>query len=223
VILAAPPLELGRTAARDLVRRELLRPEYHRDDPSLLERLLRAVLDLARRVLAALHPRSTGLGWLAVLVLVLLVMGGVVVVGRRLGPLARSASSAPLFTGVERSAAEHRAQADAYAAAGRWRDAVRERWRALVRGLEERGLLEPRPGRTVAEAAREVAGIVPEAAPGLAAAARAFDEVWYAGVPAAAVHEALVRASEQQVRTGRPTAVTAVTGPDSTANSGTAR
>lgn len=194
------PLEPGRAAARELARRELLRPEYHRDDPSLLERVLRAVLDTARRVLAAVGPGSGGAGWLALLVLVGVVALVAALVRHRVGPLARPGARSPLFEGPAQTAAQHRQLADAHAAAGRWADAVRERWRALVRGVEERGLLDPRPGRTVDEAAREVSALLPASGPALVDAAKAFDDVWYAGVPAAPEHEAVVRSAEERVR-----------------------
>jgi hypothetical protein len=194
------PLEPGREAARALARRELARPDYHRDDPSLLERILRAVLDLARRTIAAVDPRSGELGWLALLVLVVALAAALALVRARVGPVARTPRTSQLFEGPARTAAQHRQMADAHAAAGRWDEAVRERWRALVRGLEDRGVLDPRPGRTVDEAAREVPPVVPGSGPALAAAARVFDDIWYAGVPAAATHDAIVRQAEEQVR-----------------------
>ena len=43
---------------------------------------------------------------------------------------------------------------ESYARLRRFDEAVRERMRGLVRGLEERAVLEPRPGRTAGEAAR---------------------------------------------------------------------
>ncbi|NEB80458.1 DUF4129 domain-containing protein, partial [Streptomyces sp. SID14478] len=56
-----------------------------------------------------------------------------------------------------------------------------ERMRALVRALEERALLDPRPGRTADEAATEAARPLPQHAERLHAAAREFDDVTYGG------------------------------------------
>ena len=68
---------------------------------------------------------------------------------------------------------------------GDWAEAVRERFRAIVRELEERALLDAAPGRTADEAApRRPAGRCPTAPPTCAAAARTFDEIWYGGRPA---------------------------------------
>lgn len=66
-------------------------------------------------------------------------------------------------------------------AAGRWNQAVQERMRALVRSLEERTLLDPRPGRTADEAAAAAGHALPTYDARLRAAARVFDDVTYGG------------------------------------------
>jgi hypothetical protein len=203
-LLAVAPLTPGRSEARDLLRRELLRPEYHRNDPSLVERALRWVLDAAQRLLSQLDPHSSGIGWVALLVLAAAIAVLVVLVRRRVGPLARSGVVPALFSGRTLPADEHRARADAAAASGRYAEAVRERWRGLVRGAEERGLLDPRPGRTVDEAARDVAAVLPGTSAALAEAARAFDEIWYAGASATSAHDTAVRAADERTRQARP-------------------
>ncbi|MGF1432555.1 DUF4129 domain-containing protein, partial [Kitasatospora sp. LaBMicrA B282] len=55
--------------------------------------------------------------------------------------------------------------------------AVREQMRALVRDLEERTLLDPRPGRTADEAAVEAGRRLPQHAAALRTAARLFDDI----------------------------------------------
>ncbi|PWS41256.1 hypothetical protein DKT74_28560, partial [Streptomyces sp. ZEA17I] len=75
----------------------------------------------------------------------------------------------------------HRAAAEAHAAALRWTEAVQERMRAIVRSLEERALLDPRPGRTADEAAAEAGRVLPDHATRLRSAAREFDDVTYGG------------------------------------------
>lgn len=96
-------------------------------------------------------------------------------------PRRAARSAAALFDEGPRSAADHRMAAEAHAAAGRWNEAVQERMRAVVRSLEERTLLDPRPGRTADEAAAEAARSLPAHADGLRAAARTFDDVTYGG------------------------------------------
>jgi hypothetical protein len=97
-------------------------------------------------------------------------------------------------------AAEYRRRADEHAAAGRFAEAVRERMRAIVRELEQRGVLDPRPGRTADEVAREAGAVVPAVAGVLRAAAGIFDEVWYGGRRATPHSEALMRQADDRVR-----------------------
>ena len=131
----------------------------------------------------------------------------VLVLRWRLGRVANAARVAtPLFGGVTRSADEHRRAADAAAAAGRFDEAVHERMRALVRGLEERDLIDERPGRTAREAAREAARAVPGAAGAVDAAAARFDEIAYGGRAADSAAADLLRAADDEVRRARPLA-----------------
>jgi hypothetical protein len=141
VLVATAPL--GRDAARDAARAELTRQPYADAQPPLLLRLvgraLRAVSDLFAGAAA-----RVGDGRLARLLLIAVVVGIVIVVLVRLGPLRdrRGATGRPLFDGNgTRTAAQHRAAADSLAGEGRWAEAVRERLRAVVRELEARGIL----------------------------------------------------------------------------------
>ncbi|MFE2289338.1 DUF4129 domain-containing protein [Streptomyces sp. NPDC059443] len=108
-------------------------------------------------------------------------------------PRAPPTTAGALFDDGVRSAADHRTAAEALAAEGRWNEAVQERMRAVVRSLEERTLLDPRPGRTADEAAAEAAVSLPDHAAGLRAAARTFDEVTYGARPANATMYATLR------------------------------
>jgi hypothetical protein len=121
-------------------------------------------------------------GGLGLAVIVLAVLAVLAALWWRLGtPRRAPSSSAPLFDERPRSAAEHRASAEAHAAQGHWNQAVQERMRAVVRSLEERALLDPRPGRTADEAAAEAGRSLPSHADRLGAAAREFDDVTYGG------------------------------------------
>ncbi|MFD3875903.1 DUF4129 domain-containing protein [Streptomyces sp. NPDC058623] len=177
----APPLTTPRDAAREAAERELAKGVYHQDDPSLFERGLERLwewLDNLFEGAASVTPGG-GVGLLAVALLVAL---AVAALWWRLGTPRRTATSTGLlFDDGPRSAADHRTAADAHAAAGRWTEAVQERMRALVRSLEERTLLDPRPGRTADEAAAEAAVSLPGHASDLRAAARTFDDVTYGG------------------------------------------
>ena len=169
---------LSREAAADAARRELARRPYRDAQPSLAARLLGRLVSELGRLLdrASAHAPGGGLGLL--LLLALLVLAAAVVL-TRLRPR-RGERLPALFDGTASlSAADHRALADAAAAQGRFADAVRERLRAVVRELEGRGVLDPRPGRTADEVAREAGAAVPDIADDLAGDARVFDEVWY--------------------------------------------
>ncbi|MFH7600266.1 DUF4129 domain-containing protein [Streptomyces racemochromogenes] len=176
-----PPLTTGREAAREAAERELAKPIYHQDEPGLLQR----ALDRFWEWLGEFFDRASGAtpgGGLGLLAITLVVALAVAALWWRLGTPRRAARSATaLFDDGPRSAADHRAAADAHAAAGRWNEAVRERMRAVVRSLEERTLLDPRPGRTADEAAAEASRSLPAHADELRAAARAFDDVTYGG------------------------------------------
>ncbi|MET9610264.1 DUF4129 domain-containing protein [Streptomyces sp. NPDC006512] len=176
-----PPLTTPRDAAREAAERELAKRAYHQDDPGLFERALDRFWEWIGGLLdsASASTPGGGYGVLAVVVLVVLLVAAL---WWRLGTPRRTATSAGiLFDDGLRSAADHRTAAEAHAAAGRWTEAVQERMRALVRSLEERTLLDPRPGRTADEAAAEAAVSLPGHADDLRAAARTFDDVTYGG------------------------------------------
>jgi hypothetical protein len=83
--------------------------------------------------------------------------------------------------------------ADRYAAEGRYAEAVRERLRAMVRELVDRGVIEHRPGWTVTELARRAGRALPPAAGPLDEAARIFSDIWYGERPATAGHDSRMR------------------------------
>ena len=174
-------LDLTRDAARDAAREELRRREYDDAQPSLILRALGRVL----REIGALLDRAAGAapgGRLGLLALGLLLVVFVAVVLTRVGPLSRTTRRAPLFEGsAVLTAAAHRELAEHAARQERYADAVRERLRAVIRDLEERGALDPRPGRTAGEVARDGGTAVPAVAADLQHAAVLFDEIWYGG------------------------------------------
>ena len=202
------PVELSREAARAAARAELADPLYQQDQPSLAERVLTELVERLQELLDRAAEVSPG-GYVGLIVLVLLAVLAGIALRLRAGPLGRGAQAQVLLPDRSRSAAEHRAAADRYAAEGAWAEAVRERLRALVRGLEERGLLEPRPGRTADEAAAEASSALPGQAAALREAARLFDEVWYGGRPATPATDARLREIESSVRSARPAGVSA--------------
>ncbi|MEU3983710.1 DUF4129 domain-containing protein [Streptomyces sp. NPDC026672] len=176
-----PPVTVPRDPAREAARRELSKRMYHENDPSLVQRALNAFWDWLDRMLSAAASATPG-GTIGLVVVVLAVVAVVAALWWRLGSPRRRAVSMPaLFDERPRSAAEHRAAAEAHAAQGHWNQAVQERMRAVVRALEERALLDVRPGRTADEAAAEAGRTLPSHTDRLRDAAREFDDVTYGG------------------------------------------
>lgn len=203
-MIASVPVELGREEATRLAREELSKEIYRAHRPGLVRRLLGWIIDQAGELLDKVAGASPG-GHAGLVVLALLLVVGVVAVRLKVGPIGRRAATDPaLFSGRPRTAAEHRAAADTHAARGEWADAVRERLRAVVRTLEERAVLDERPGRTADEAAAEAGAAMPSCAGDLRRAARLFDDVWYGGRPAGPDSDAALRAVDEKVRTARP-------------------
>jgi hypothetical protein len=178
-----PPVTIPRDPAREAARDELSKRMYHENDPGWFQRALDTFWDWIDELFGRASTSTPGgtLGLVVVIVAVLAVLGAL---WWRLGTPRRGPASAPaLFDDRPRSAAEHRAAAEAHAAQGHWNQAVQERMRALVRALEERALLDLRPGRTADEAAVEAGLALPDDRDRLRAAARDFDDVTYGGRP----------------------------------------
>ncbi|MFI9150034.1 DUF4129 domain-containing protein [Streptomyces sp. NPDC053367] len=176
-----PPLTVPRDPAREAARRELAKRMYHQDEPNLLERAFNAFWDWLGSVFEAAGGLAPG-GTLGLVVIVLAVLAVLGALWWRLGTPHRGPVLAPaLFDDRPRSAAEHRAAAEAHAAKGHFSQAVKERMRAIVRSLEERALLDTRPGRTADEAADAAGRALPAHTERLRAAARLFDDVTYGG------------------------------------------
>lgn len=199
-----PPVDLGRDAAREAAEQELRNPAYRLEEPSPMERALTWLLERLQALLAGAESVAPG-GYPGLVLL--LALGVLVAVALRLaiGRIGRTAAGeSAVFATERRSAAWHRRAADEHAARADWAAAARERLRAVVRDLEDRDLLEARPGRTAREAAAEAGAALPACAAGLREAAGIFDDVCYGGRPAMAAMDARIREVDAQVRAARP-------------------
>ncbi|WP_372448705.1 DUF4129 domain-containing protein [Streptomyces musisoli] len=176
-----PPVTIPRDPAREAARRELSKRMYHENDPGWFQRALDALWDWLGRLFGTAASATPG-GAVGLTVVILFAVAVLAALWWRLGtPRRRPTSTAVLFDERPRSAAQHRAASEAHAAQGHWSQAVQERMRALVRSLEERALLDARPGRTADEAAAEAGRVLPAHTDRLRAAAREFDDVTYGG------------------------------------------
>lgn len=206
MIAASIPVDLGRDEARDLARRELSQPSYERDTP-ILTRVLRWIAEQVDRILDAATGTLSSQLALAIVVAIAVAFAAFVIL--RAGPLARRIAGRPgaVLPDRRRTATEYRMAADDAAARGDWTTAVVERFRAVVAGLEERGVLDPRAGRTADEAAREATAVLGELSPpagGMHAGARLFDGVRYGGADAAEGDDRLLRDLDRSVALARP-------------------
>ncbi|GAB2753814.1 DUF4129 domain-containing protein [Amycolatopsis magusensis] len=178
------PVDIGRDEAAEAARRELADPAYQAAEPSWLAKAMEWVLARLDEVFTAAAELTTAgpLGWV---LLGLLLLVAVFVIRRRLGPTRRRAkASHEVFDGDKLTAAGYRQTAETALAEGRLADAVRDRFRAIVCGLEERGVLDVRSGRTADEAATEAGRRLPALADELRQGATQFDDVFYGGRPA---------------------------------------
>lgn len=202
-VVSAIPVEPDAETARRWATEELLDPVYH-EQRSLLSRFLEWLAELLAglRTPPAFEP-------LAVLAVVLVVVAVVVVAFLVAGPVRLSrrggGDRSVLAHDDARTSDEIRAAADAAAAAGAWSVAVLERFRAIVRGLEERTVLDEVAARTAHEAALAAAGRLPALAAELVAAGRTFDDVAYGDEPASAQDEIRLRGLDARVQDARAT------------------
>lgn len=174
------PVDIGGPEARDLALRELADPVYARAQPPWWQRAATWLWDRIGSLLGDLVGAANGVVWVIVLVAVVGLL--VLVVARRVGWVGRRhPARGAVFRDRTVSAAEHRSSASDAAAHADWTTASLEIFRALVRSLEERGAIDPRPGRTADEAADAGAASFPSFRPALSDAARTFDEVAYGG------------------------------------------
>lgn len=193
---AGTPVDVSSDQARHMAIRELSKAQYHRGSlpstpatvqpPTAPAQPPPSPLTQPAHVSAPSHALTVLLIILAVFLLVVVVL----LVLRRLGKPRteqKSKQKPEKKRGVPRGMAEevltgaalHRRNAERSAAAGDWAEAIRERFRAVIATLDERGLLPERADRTADEAARDAAAILPAHSGVLEAAARAFDEVEY--------------------------------------------
>ncbi len=103
-----------------------------------------------------------------------------------------------------RSAAEMREAAAAAAANSDWSAAVLDRFRAIVRGVEERLIIDEQSGRTAYEAAVAASGPLPDHAPALVAASGTFGAVFYGHSSATEADYQRLRALDEAIVAARP-------------------
>lgn len=202
---ATPDADQARRAAEE----ELAKPVYHHA-ASVWQRIWEWLSQ-------HLDPRDAVPGapaWLSTLLVFVLVAALLVALVALITRVtwARRATrlGAPLFEDDRDAAALTRA-ADAAAGRGDWATAVVERFRAVVRSLDERGAIEDYPGMTAHEAARLAARPLGELSGQMNQAASLFDAVRYGRVEPTPTQDTWMREFAERV-TRAPLALEAPAG-----------
>lgn len=214
----ATVLDPDRATARRWAVEELSDRAYVQAQPGLAERVIGWVLEQLQQLVDRAGGASTGTGLVVGLAVVAVVVVLALLVA---GPLRRRARTSSRGGGVFgsslRTAAEHRSRAERAAREGRWDVAVQDRFRAIARALEERVVLDVRPGRTADEVAREAGDVLPGTAGALDLAAQVFDDITYGARPGTDAGYRLVAEADDLVRAARPGRLPAGAAPATTA------
>jgi hypothetical protein len=184
LLAAAPPPG----AIRDRADEILSRSEFQRHK-SVLERVMDWIGDQLSRFSFGVGGGPGFAGDLIGLVLLVGALVLVVVLIRSIRRIPRRAEHEPALSVEEaarRSASDWRTDAERFEAEQRWREAMRARYRELVRTLVDERALADVPGRTTGEYERELAAARPAAAEAFSALTAVFEDVWYGGQPATA-------------------------------------
>lgn len=168
---------------RELARQLLGGPPYRAGEEGALRRALTEVVDLLGRVLSetlGTVGTNPAVAW-GIALVGLAVLAALVWRVTRGTTLGRRGPRAALDGGTSRSAADWLAEGARCLGAGDLEGALRARYIAAVVTLEERGLLDPQPGRTIGELDTELRRRLPELAAVLGAAGQRVEQVVFGG------------------------------------------
>lgn len=173
-----PPEEVRRRAEEIMAR-----PAFRRPEPSLFDRFQDWLAEQLGRLFEALA--GGGRGSVVGLVLLVLALGAVAFFAARFaGSVGGEVRARPLEADEPvRSATDWLTEAERAEGAGRWKDGVRYRYRALVAGLAQRGVVDEIPGRTAGEYRADVAQSAPAVAADFADVTDLFELAWYGDRP----------------------------------------
>lgn len=200
------PVDIGREEAARRAQEELQKAKYG-GVPDWLERFLEWLFDFVERFMEPAGQTSGAPGQnLGVLITVVVLLLGLALIIWRVGLPRWRARAKDAEVEVDSTVApkDYRTLSEQAAAAGDWAAALRDRFRAIVRELEERTILDVRPGRTALEVAHTASRWLPSVRDELHHAADLFNDVVYGEAPAtaescaamAAFDEAVVRAAD---------------------------
>lgn len=196
-----PPSAHDPDAVRGLADRILAEPRYDRPPESLPDRIQGWFADRIADVLSTLVGTGAGtlLAWIVVLGAVAAVAYLVIRHGRTVRVDRPLGAPSPAMVELSRAPSEWRAEADALEDQGRWKEALRCRYRALVGDLVRRGAIADQPGRTAGEYVDDVVSARPDVAPAMAGATELFEAAWYGDATTGAPEATRFRTLEAEV------------------------
>jgi hypothetical protein len=190
VLASLPPPDHTPSEAREAADEILSRREYQwrygGDGDNVLERIAEWLADRLGDVTAPLGIGGGSLpvwvGWMVLAVLVglaaLLIYRGRAGWRRAQKP---DDGDGRVVVAAGEQAVDWQAEAARCEAEGRWREAVRARYRVLVGRLARRELIGDLEGRTAGELVADVRSTAPATAPAFARATDLFEVAWYGG------------------------------------------
>ena len=200
---AEPPVLPDAEEARRWAAEELAKPEYRQAAPGWLESFWEGILEWLRSLDASSADAGPLPSSLIGIAIAVVITAGVMLARPRLNAKVRQARKV-FGTDSLLTAADYRQRAETAAAAAQWGDAVVDRFRALVRSAEDRTILNPQPGRTADEVARELALPFGAYAHRLNHAARTFDAVRYGNHPALQADYLGIAGLDAELESARP-------------------
>lgn len=201
-----PPTSSGADEIRQGAEEILRRPEFQPPPRSLYQQALDKIGELLGQAVEAVVGGTSGafLAW-AVLALVVAALGYLVVRGVQSGGRRRRPSTAPVIEvdgDVGRPFAAWDAEALRLEGEGRWREALRCRYRSLIAALAGAGVVDEVPGRTAGEYRTLVRGTRPAVDEPFAGATDLFERAWYGDEPTGPDESADFRGLAERVRAG---------------------
>ena len=201
-----PPPSTGADEIRRGAEEILRRPEFQPPPRSLYQRALDRIGELLGDAIDAVIGGTSGtvLAWL-LLVAVVAALAYLVARGVQSGRRRRAPDAAPAVAidlDVGRPFAEWDAEAARLEGEGRWREALRCRYRSLIAALARDGVVEEIPGRTAGEYRALVRGARPQAAEPMAGATDLFERAWYGEVATGPDEASDFRRLAERVRSG---------------------
>jgi hypothetical protein len=190
VLASLPPPDHEPSAAREAADEVLARPEYQWRDGdggggNVLDRIAEWLADRLGDLFGSLGIGGGSLPvWVGWVVLALLVGLAVVLVyrgraGWRRGAKPAADDGSRILVAAGDEAVDWPAEVARCEAEGRWREALRARYRVLVGQLARRELIGDLEGRTAGELVADVRGTAPATVPAFARATELFEVAWY--------------------------------------------